>query len=72
MNCKRTFKLLVDLPFLKKGAIFIMYDSTDNIHWIDNGKETEIPLRVGIAGYLWLLATERKYMKLLESDWEDK
>ncbi len=70
MNCKRKFKLLIDVPFLKKGNIFIMYDSTGNVHWIDEGKESEYPLRTGLAAYLWLLATEKEFMECIESEWE--
>lgn len=66
----RTFKLLVDPPFLEKGSVFLMQDSSADIYWFDNGKISEYPLRPGLAGYLWLLCTERKYMKLIKSEWE--
>lgn len=71
MNCKRKFKLLKDIPFLKKGTVFVMYASTGNVHWIDEGKETRYPLRTGLAGYLWLLTTEKRIMKCIESKWEN-
>ena len=70
MNRKRIYELRIDLPFLTKGTLFVFYDSSANVHWIDNGKETEYPLRSGLAGYLWLLLTEKKYMKLLEYEEE--
>lgn len=70
MNRRRTYELRVDLPFLTKGTVFVFYDSTGNVHWIDNGKETNHPLRNGLAGYLWLLLTERKYMKELLVEFE--
>lgn len=71
MNKRRVFKLMVDLPFLSKGTTFVFYDSNALVHWIDEGLETEYPLRPGLAGYLWLLLTERKYMKLIEANFED-
>lgn len=68
MNRKRYYELRVNLPFLVKGTVFVLYDSTASVHWIDNGIETEYPLRPGLAGYIWLLATENKYMKFLNSE----
>ena len=68
MNRRRVYQLRVNCPFLTKGTLFVFYDSTGFVHWIDNGKETEYPLRSGLAGYLWLLLTESKYMKLIEED----
>ena len=70
MNYVRKFKLLKELPFLKKGTEFIMYDSTGLIHWLDDGKLSEYPLRAGLAGYLWLLSTDGRYMKLMETEYE--
>ncbi len=67
----RTFKLMIDVPFLNKGLIVVMHDRTGEVFWIDDGKKTEYPLRPGLAGYLWLLCTEKKYMKLIESDYDD-
>lgn len=67
MNHRTIYELIKDLPFLKKGTQFIFYDASGNVTWIDNGKETEYPLRTGIASYLWLLRTEKKYFKLIES-----
>lgn len=66
MNERRVFKLMIDLPFLSKGTLFAMYDSSAYVHWVDDdGKESEYPLRTGLAGYLWLLCTEKKLMKLV-------
>ena len=70
MNRRRVYELKVDLPFLTKGCQFVFYDSTGYVHWIDNGKETEYPLRSGLSGYLWLLLTEPEYMMLIEFDYE--
>jgi len=67
MNRRRTFKLLVKLPFLTKNTMFVFYDSSANVHWIENGKETQYPLRPGLAGYLWLLMTEKVYMEHIET-----
>lgn len=71
MNRRRVFKLLKEVPFMHKGTLFVFYDSSAHVHWIDNGKETEYPLRTGLAGYLWLLMTEKGMMKLIENDSED-
>ena len=68
MNRRRVMKLLKNVPMLSKGTLFVFYDSTAHVHWIDNGKETEYPLRTGLAGYLWLLMTEPGYFKLIEID----
>ncbi len=67
MNERRVFKLMIDLPFLEKGTHFAMYGSSADVHWIDHeNHESTYPLRPGLATYLWLLCTERKYMKLIE------
>lgn len=71
MNRRRTFRLLLDLPFLTKDTLFIMYDSSGAVHWVDNGKETQYPLRQGLASYLWLLCTEAGVMELIENESED-
>lgn len=70
MNRRRVFKLLKGLPMLKKGTLFVFYDSSGFVHWIDNGKETEYPLRTGLAGYLWLLLTEKGFFEHIESSEE--
>jgi len=66
MNRRRVFRLIKDIPMLHKG-IFVFYDSTGHVHWIDNGKESEYPLRPGLAGYLWLLLTEKGYFRHIET-----
>lgn len=55
---------------LSKGTVFVFYDSTGDVHWIDDGKETEYPLRPGLAGYLWLLLTEPGYFEHIETSYE--
>jgi len=72
MNERRVFKLMVELPFLPKGTLYAMYDSSAFVHWIDDkGKESEYAIRPGLAGYLWLLCTEKKLMKLIEREYEN-
>ena len=63
MNDPVFYRLMIDLTFIKKGTIFVFYNDTAFVHWIDRGKETQYPLRTGLAGYLWLLRTEGKYMR---------
>ncbi len=63
----RAYKLLVDLPFLKKGSIFHFYDESAKIFAVYNSIETEYSLRPGLSGYLWLLLTEKKYLKRLSN-----
>lgn len=55
----RTLTLKVDLPFLKKGRSFVFDDDTGHVYAILDGQEAKFPLRTGLAGYLWLLLTER-------------
>lgn len=64
----RRFKLLVDLPFLKKGSVFQFYDETGYVRWEGEEGPTRPhgPLRDGLSGYLWLLSTERKYLRRLK------
>jgi hypothetical protein len=66
MNRRRVFRLIKDVPMLHKG-IFVFYDRTGHVHWIDNGKESEYPLRPGLAGYVWLLLTEKGYFRHIET-----
>ena len=62
----REFKLMVDVPYLKKGTRFIMDDVTSDVFFItDNGELSRYALRSSLAGYLWLLATDRKYMRYI-------
>ena len=67
MSKRRLYRLIHDLPFLKAGTVFVFYDSTALVHWIDNGQETEYPLRQGLAGYLWLLLTEEGMFDYVDS-----
>lgn len=62
----RRCKLLVDLPFLKKGSIFEFDDESGKVY---SNRLTgfEYPLRPGLAMYLWLLLTEKKYMRKLRN-----
>ena len=69
MNRRRVFRLIKDVPMMSKG-LFVFYDSTAHVHWIDEGKESEYPLRPGLAGYLWLLLTEKGYFRHIETDYE--
>ena len=60
---ERTFKLMIDVPFLKKGKYFKMDDLTGEVYLFDGKHKAEYPLRPALASYLWLLCTEKKYMK---------
>jgi hypothetical protein len=62
----RLYKLMVALPFLDKGRRFLFDDDTGNVYAILDGKPSEYPLRQGLAAYLWLLMTERKYMRKVQ------
>jgi hypothetical protein len=59
----RYYELRVDLPFLKQKSQFAFDDDNGNIFMIENQRVAEYPLRAGLSGYLWLLLTERKYLK---------
>ncbi len=61
---------MIDAPFLVKGTLFVFYDSTGFVYWIDKGEETQHPLRMGLALYLWLLTTEKGLMEFIEQDEE--
>lgn len=71
MDQLRKVQLLIDVPFLSKGSEYWLYDSTGQVYWIDRkGKISDYPLRQGLAGYIWLLATDPKYVKILETKLE--
>lgn len=53
------YTLIVDLPFLPKGAVYHFDYDTGHVHRVVDGKPFEFPLRAGLAGYLWLLLTEK-------------
>lgn len=60
----RIYELLIELPFLRKGAIFYFSYDDGLIHGEENGEPMKYPLRTGLASYLWLLLTENeKYLK---------
>lgn len=61
----REYELKIDLPFLPKGAKYAFDDETAHVYRLDeNDVPFEFPLRTGLAGYLWLLLTERnKYFR---------
>jgi hypothetical protein len=72
MDQRRKIKLLVGVPFLPKGSQYWLYDSSGQVFWIDRkGKVSEYPLRTGLAGYIWLLTTEPKFVKIIESHKEE-
>ncbi len=60
----RRFELLVSIPFLLKGRVFLFDDETGEVFTIlKDGEVGVVPLRAGLALYLWLLVTEKKYMQ---------
>jgi hypothetical protein len=61
----RLFELLIDLPFLRKNRRFYLHDDTGDVYAELEGQRAQYPLRTGLAGYLYLLATEAKYMKFI-------
>lgn len=71
MNRKRIFQLKKQLPFLKKGTQYVFYDSTNHVSWIEeDGSESGCSLRENVSGYLWLLLTEKRVMKLIRTEEE--
>lgn len=63
----RVFRLKKDLPFLRRGALFLFDDESGEVFSSENIIGTQwnkYPLRPGLSGYLWLLLTDgRKYFK---------
>lgn len=61
----REYKIIVELPFFPLGAKYAFNDETGHVYRVgDDGKPFEFPLRVGLAGYLWMLLTEGdKYLQ---------
>lgn len=59
------YKLKVDIPFLKKGDVFAFDIELGNVYSVNEKSQVvcEYPLRQGLAGYLWLLRTEKKYFR---------
>jgi len=67
MEKRRVFRLIKDVPMLHRG-LYVFYESTGHVHRINNGKEGEYPLRNSLAGYLWLLLTEKGYFRHVETN----
>jgi hypothetical protein len=65
----KRFKLMINLPFLRKGSLFDFEYQTAWVYGIEeSGERMEYPLRDGLAGYLWLLKTEgSRYLKEVPS-----
>jgi hypothetical protein len=63
----RIFELLINVPFLKKNRRFYFDDSTGDVYAECEKQRAQYPLRPALAGYLYLLATEKKYMKFVEN-----
>lgn len=56
-------KLCIDVPFLNRGDVYYFEMETGHV-WRKHKTEGFIgPLRSGLAGYLWLLTTNRNYMR---------
>ena len=70
MNEETIFELKISVPFLKKGSKFLANDMTGEIYWYETpDKVAEYPLRSSLSGYLWLLMTEKKFVKIIKRDW---
>lgn len=61
------YKLMVELPFLGKGSKFDFDYNTGQIFAVLGERLAKYPLREGLSGYLWLLKTERKYLRRVKS-----
>jgi len=59
----REFRLLIDLPFLMQGEIYLFDDETAEVYRFIRNDEPIGPLRPALANYLWLLMSEEKYME---------
>jgi hypothetical protein len=60
----RIYKLLEDLPFMKRFNLYAFDDETGEVYLVENNKVNEYPLRIGLASYLNLLRMEgNKYLK---------
>lgn len=61
------YKLIVDIPFLKKNELFDFDIETGDIYLVFKGNTNQYALRSGLSGYLWLLKTEgNKYFKRIK------
>lgn len=56
----KRYKLTVELPFLYREREFVFDDDTGYVYAVLDNKVSEYPLRTGLAGYLWLLLTEKE------------
>jgi hypothetical protein len=56
-------RLMVDLPMFTKGRDYVFDDETGLIFAVLDGTVCDYPLRVGLAGYLWLLRTDNDFGK---------
>lgn len=57
------YKLLKNIPLLNKGHIFEFDIESGYVYGVEKDKVNEHPLRSGLAGYLWLLRTEKGYFR---------
>lgn len=67
MICRQQhiFKLMVDLPFLKKGNKYLFDYETAQVWRVGpDSKPFDMELRPALANYLWLLMTEKRYMRI--------
>ncbi len=57
-------RLIKNVPLLKKGRLFLFEIDTGMV-WGMKDKNTTFsyPLREELAGYLWLLRTEKGYLR---------
>jgi len=52
----RDFKMMIDLPYLKKGKVYYTdYETAEIYGYESDGNVMTIPLRNGLSGYIWLL-----------------
>ncbi len=56
------YRLIKNVPLLRK-SIYFFDTETGHVFGSYKGKQYEYPLRQGLAGYLWLLRTERGYFR---------
>jgi len=57
--------LLKNLPMMKRGYRYYFEMESGHVYRHHEERSAELigPLRTGLAGYLWLLSTESKWMK---------
>ena len=60
----KIYKLLVDLPFMKRFNLYAFDDEIGRVFLVVDNKVAEYPLRNGLGSYLMLLRMEgNKYLK---------